>query len=60
MDCLHVLELLSDEAKAKTFFGGYSSAIVRDWHQLEQLYRKGNLHIVDAGRYMVQGVQYDM
>ena len=46
----------SEEGKEKNFFGVQSSQIIKEWKNVDKLYKKGNLHIVELAKIMVQSV----
>uniref|UniRef100_A0A7S3ZBK1 CDK5RAP3-like protein n=1 Tax=Lotharella globosa TaxID=91324 RepID=A0A7S3ZBK1_9EUKA len=64
-EVLKIISTLEAEAKeqgknVKTFFGGYSSDLLRTWDEIRQNYLKDNIYIAESGRALAQRLKYDI
>ncbi|KAL4466718.1 hypothetical protein ABPG72_009524 [Tetrahymena utriculariae] len=52
--------LQTPEAQQKSFFGGYTNQVIKDWIAIEKFYKKENIHLISLAKLLIQNVQYEI
>ncbi|VDM56075.1 unnamed protein product [Angiostrongylus costaricensis] len=59
--CLRIVEVLQDTEKGtKNFLGYYSSQRMKDWQEIQSLYKKNNLYLAESAQILQRVVQYEI
>ncbi|KAE9414406.1 hypothetical protein Angca_006802, partial [Angiostrongylus cantonensis] len=59
--CLRIVEILQDTEKGtKNFLGYYSSQRMKDWQEIQSLYKKNNLYLAESAQILQRVVQYEI
>uniref|UniRef100_A0A8R1DJH7 CDK5RAP3-like protein n=1 Tax=Caenorhabditis japonica TaxID=281687 RepID=A0A8R1DJH7_CAEJA len=59
--CIQIIEILRDTEKdTKNFMGFYSSQRMKDWQEIEGLYRKENVYLAEAAQTLQRLAQYEI
>ncbi|CAI2352457.1 unnamed protein product [Caenorhabditis sp. 36 PRJEB53466] len=59
--CLQIIDILRDTEKdTKNFLGFYSSQRMKDWQEIEGLYKKENVYLAEAAQTLQRLAQYEI
>ncbi|KAK5984841.1 CDK5 regulatory subunit-associated protein 3 [Trichostrongylus colubriformis] len=59
--CQRIIEILRETEKdSKNFLGYYSSQRMKDWQEIESLYKKNNVGLAEAAQILQRLVQYEI
>nr|CDJ81243.1 Protein of unknown function DUF773 domain containing protein [Haemonchus contortus] len=59
--CQRIIEILRETEKdSKNFLGFYSSQRMKDWQEIESLYKKNNVYLAEAAQILQRLVQYEI
>ncbi|CAD6197636.1 unnamed protein product [Caenorhabditis auriculariae] len=59
--CVRIIEILRDTEKdTKNFLGYYSSQRMKDWQEIESLYKKDNVYLAEGAQVLQRLVQYEI
>lgn len=59
--CQRIIEILRETEKdSKNFLGFYSSQRMKDWQEIESLYKKNNVYLAESAQILQRLVQYEI
>ncbi|CAJ0571395.1 unnamed protein product, partial [Mesorhabditis spiculigera] len=59
--CQQIINILKETEKdTKNFLGFYSSQRMKDWQEIESLYKKDNVYLAEAAQILQRFVQYEI
>ncbi|EFP00734.1 hypothetical protein CRE_21118 [Caenorhabditis remanei] len=59
--CCQIIEILRDTEKdTKNFLGFYSSQRMKDWQEIEGMYKKDNVYLAEAAQTLQRLAQYEI
>ncbi|KAJ1345764.1 hypothetical protein KIN20_000371 [Parelaphostrongylus tenuis] len=59
--CLRIVEILQDTEKdTRNFLGYYSSQRMKDWQEIQSLYKRNNLYLAESAQILQRIVQYEI
>ncbi|KAK6046272.1 hypothetical protein COOONC_16224 [Cooperia oncophora] len=59
--CQRIIEILRETEKdSKNFLGYYSSQRMKDWQEIESLYKRNNVYLAEAAQILQRLVQYEI
>lgn len=59
--CCQIIEILRDTEKdTKNFLGFYSSQRMKDWQEIEGMYKKDNVYLAEAAQILQRLAQYEI